>query len=89
MDLSTLEIPISKNTVDLCLECNVHTCCMGFWYDICSFKQRKNECSIDVMTWAYVDLHGFTDKTQPLEALETLRMIFSDLFRFFVLISKK
>ena len=45
-----LEIAISEDTVDLCFECNVHACCMGFWYDICSFKQRKNERSIDVVT---------------------------------------
>ena len=45
-----LEIAVSEDTVDLCFQCNVHACCMGFWYDICSFKQRENERSIDVVT---------------------------------------
>jgi len=31
------------------------------------------------MTWTYADLHCFTDNAQSLEALETLRVNFSDL----------
>ena len=81
----SFEISISKNTVDLGLKCHMQACSMGFWHDICSFKEGKNKGSIDVMTWTYADLHGHC---QPLEGLETLRIDFSKLDRFFVFVAE-
>ena len=47
----------------------------------------KNEGSVDVVAWAYVNLHGFTVIAESLETLETLRIVFRDSDRFIFVLS--
>ena len=82
----SFEVSISEYSVNLSLECDMQASCMCFGHNIGSFKERKNESSVDVMTRAYVDLHGFPE---PLGALETLRIVFSNLERFIILFSQQ
>ena len=85
--LLAFEIPIGKDSVDLTFESNMQACCMCFGYDICSFMKWKNEGSVDVVAWAYVNLHGFTVIAESLETLETLRIVFRDSDRFIFVLS--
>ena len=87
--LLAFEIPICKNAIDLAFKSNMQACCMCFGHDICSFVKWENEGSVDVVAWAYVNLHGFTDVAESLETLETLRIVFSDSDRFIFVFSNE